>query len=119
MAGDAYNTIQKFWQIQNAGDYRKTVELFAENGVIEDPIYGRFEGIEAIGGFMAKMVEVIGGQNMRFELVQLSGDETTAWAQWKMIAPDREVNGCGVYKVSASRITYYRDYIDAPEQTSI
>ncbi len=82
MAGDAYDTIQRFWEIQNDRDYRRTVELFAEDAVFVDPVFGTFEGREAIGAFMEKMTAQMNHINAAFTLEELEGDDRTAWAQW-------------------------------------
>ena len=54
-ADDAHETIRRFWEIQDGGDYSLLAELFADDAVLVDPIYGTFTGGEAIAGFMAKM----------------------------------------------------------------
>ena len=69
MAGDAYDTIERFWETQNAGDYTATVALFADDAVLEDPLYGTFTGRDAIGGFMAKMNEAVAKTEGSFRLV--------------------------------------------------
>jgi len=110
--GAAFITIERFWQIQDAGDYTALVELFADDAELVDPIYGTFIGGDAIAAFMAKMnteVTKVGGS---FRLVELAGDESTAWAQWIMTTADGERSGVGVYRVRGDKITYYRDYIN-------
>ena len=57
MTRSAKETIELFWELQNEGDYNKVVPLFADNAVLVDPVFGTFEGRDAIAGFMAKMVE--------------------------------------------------------------
>ena len=44
----AKEIIEKFWEIQDEGDYTKVVELFAEDAVLVDPFFGIFEGKTAI-----------------------------------------------------------------------
>ena len=61
MPGEAQRVIEEFWRIQDAGDYTKLAPLFAEDALLEDPIWGRYRGREAILGFMTKMVEEMGG----------------------------------------------------------
>jgi len=109
----AAETIQRFWDIQNSGDYNQVVPLFAEDAVVEDPVYGRFEGRDAIAGFMARMVDEMGGRSIRFRLVELAGDGEVAWAQWVAETPGGEIEGCGLYRVRDGQLTYYRDYMNA------
>jgi len=119
MAGDAYDTIQRFWDTQDAGDYSATVELFADDAVLVDPYYGTFEGKSAIAEFMATMNEKVSAIEGSFALLELAGGETSAWARWKMTSTRGSSEGVGIYRVSDSKLTYYRDYIDpAPEASA-
>ncbi len=113
MSGDAYDTLARFWEIQNDGDYTKVVELFADDAVLVDPIYGTFEGGPAIADFMAKMNREMTKIGASFRLEELEGDETTAWAQWVATTNKGDRSGVGVYRVRNSQITYYRDYMNA------
>ena len=115
MSGDAYDTITRFWQIQDAGDYTATAELFAEDAVFDDPMYGTFNGRDQIAAFMAKMNEVVTAQGGSFRAERISGGETSAWAQWVFTSPERTMTGVGIYEVADGEITYYRDYIDRHE----
>ena len=112
MAGDAYDTIKRFWAVQDAGDYTATAELFADDAVFEDPIYGTFNGQPAIAEFMAKMNAAVGAINGVFSLEELSGDDETAWAQWRFESDRGTRHGVGIYRVSDGRITYYKDYMN-------
>ncbi len=113
MAGDAYDTLARFWDLQNGGDYTKVVELFADDAVLVDPIFGTFEGAEAIGAFMTKMNQEMSKIGASFSLEELSGDDETVWAQWTATTNSGERTGVGVYRVRNGKITYYRDYMNA------
>lgn len=112
MTGDAYETIQRFWDTQDAGDYSATVELFADDAVVVDPYYGTFEGKEAIAGFMATMNEKVSAIDGSFRLLELAGGETSAWARWEMTSTRGTSEGVGIYRVADGKLTFYRDYID-------
>lgn len=113
MAGDAYDTITNFWNVQDRGDYSALTELFADDAVVEDPVFGRFEGIEAIRGFFAKMNEVVPQAGCVFEAVEIQGGDTSAWCKWVAKYDDgRRVDGVGIYSVADGKLTYYRDYMD-------
>ncbi|MFN7174577.1 MAG: nuclear transport factor 2 family protein [Thermaurantiacus tibetensis] len=114
MPGAAQRVIEEFWRIQDGGDYRLLVDLFAEDARLEDPIYGLFEGREAIRGFMAKMVEEMGARQIRFTADEIRGDDEVAWARWTMHAPEGTRGGVGIYRVRDGRLVYYRDYLDPP-----
>ena len=115
MAGDAAQTIQRFWKVQDEGDYTQLVDLFAEDAVLEDPIFGTFHGREAIAGFMSKMNQEMGGRGIHFTLVELAGDDHTAWAQWVAHTPEGEREGVGIYRVREGKMTYYWDYMHPPK----
>ena len=62
----AKEVIEKFWKIQDEGDYTKVVELFSEDAVLVDPFFGTFEGKEAIGEFMKKMNKEMASRETSF-----------------------------------------------------
>lgn len=113
MAGRAYDTLAEFWRLQDTGDYLKLLDLFAEDAVLMDPIYGALTGREAISDFLAKMETEMQRIGVRFRLQELVGDDNTAWARWIADTKRGEREGCGIYKVSDGKITYYRDYMNA------
>lgn len=115
MPGQAQATIERFWQIQDSGDYIRVVELFAEDALLEDPIWGTFQGREAILGFMTTMVKEMGERKIHFTLDEVCGDDHACWARWTMHSPAGPRTGCGIYKVADGKLTYYRDYMDPPK----
>jgi len=114
MTRTAQETIEEFWNRQNSGDYTQVVPLFAEDAVLEDPIFGRFEGKVAIAGFMTKMVELMGERKTHFSVQEIAGGEEVAWARWIAHTPEGDVSGCGLYRVVEGFLTYYCDYMNAP-----
>jgi steroid Delta-isomerase len=115
MAGHAYDVLKQFWQIQDNGDYAKLAPLFADTAELVDPVYGTFVGGEAIAAFMTKMNTEMAKIGASFRLVDLSGDNETVWAQWEAVTNNGARAGVGIYKVRDGKITYYRDYMNAPE----
>ena len=112
MSRTAQETIEKFWQIQDKGDYTQLVPLFAKHAVLEDPFFGRFEGREAIAGFMAKMVEEMGSRETHFTVKEIAGGGEVAWARWIAHTPAGDKQGCGLYRVEDGLMTYYCDYMN-------
>jgi steroid Delta-isomerase len=112
VAGDAYDTIKRFWEIQDGGDYSLLSDLFADDAVLEDPIYGTFRGAEAITGFMTMMNAEMAKAGASFRLVELAGDDHTAWAQWEATTAKGPRQGVGVYRVAGGKLVYYRDYMN-------
>ena len=39
----ANEVIKRFWKIQDEGDYTKVIDLFSEDALFEDPVYGTFK----------------------------------------------------------------------------
>ena len=112
MPGKAQKTIEKFWAIQDEGDYTKLAPLFAEDAVVEDPVWGTYAGREAILGFMTTMVKEMSERKIHFTVDEICGDEHACWARWTMHSPEGSRGGVGIYKVAGGQLTYYRDYMD-------
>ena len=113
MTRSAKQTIERFWEIQNSRDYTQLVPLFAEDAVLEDPFFGRFDGRDAIAGFMARMVEEMGARQTHFTVREIAGGGDVAWARWIAHTPAGDVEGCGLYRVVNGELTYYCDYMNA------
>jgi steroid Delta-isomerase len=116
MPGQAQETIERFWHVQDSGDYTQLVELFAKDALLEDPIWGTYRGREAILGFMKTMVKEMGERRIHFTLDEVCGDDQACWARWTMHSPAGTRSGCGIYKVAGDQLTYYRDYMDPPKE---
>lgn len=114
MPGDAYITLQRFWEMQDTGDYAALAALFADDAELVDPMFGTFVGGDAIAGFFARMNDEMAKAGASFRLVELAGDDHTAWAQWEATTKAGPRVGVGVYRVRDGRITYYRDYMEPP-----
>ena len=108
----AQETIELFWKTQDDRAYSCLADLFAEDAVLVDPIYGTYEGREAIAAFMARMNEEIGDQQIEFDLLEAAGDGEVAWAQWRARTPAGVRQGVGIYRVRDGLLTYYKDYMN-------
>ncbi|MEQ8772041.1 MAG: nuclear transport factor 2 family protein [Erythrobacter sp.] len=116
MPGQAQDVIEQFWRIQDEGDYTKLAPLFAEDAVVEDPVWGTYHGREAILDFMPKMVAEMGTRKIRFTVDENCGEDHAVRARWTKHSPERSRGGCGIYQVSGGQLTYYRDYMDPPAE---
>ena len=112
----AKEIIETFWKIQDGGDYTKVVELFDEDAVLVDPFFGTFEGKKAIGEFMNKMNKEMTSRETSFIAKEIDGGGEVAWAQWTAKTPNGDVEGCGLYRVKNGMMTYYKDYMNAPNE---
>ena len=95
-----------------AGDPEQAVAIFAEDAVVEDPVWGTHVGREAILGFMTTMVKEMGARQIHFTVDEICGDDHACWSRWTMHSPEGSRGGCGIYKVANGQLTYYRDYMD-------
>lgn len=114
MDDDALAVVREFWRIQDSGDYTRLVPLFADDAILEDPVYGTFHGREAVAAFMAKMVGEMHARKTRFRAVEIAGAGDVGWAQWVAETASGEVHGVGIYRTRSGKLTYYRDYLNAP-----
>jgi len=108
----ALELIERFWDIQNAGDYAALGPLFADDAVFTDLIYGEFRGNQAISAYFAQMNTEMPENGMTFELVDAAGDQRVAWSQWWCHFPTGSIPGWSLYTVSDGRITLDADYFD-------
>lgn len=111
-SGPALEVVRRFWRIQDQGRYRELGELFTDDAVFTDLIYGRFDGREAIVGYLARMEAEMPAMGVRFELVDAAGDETVAWSQWWCHFPNGSVPGWTLHTVRGDQLTLDSDYFD-------
>ena len=111
----AKEIIETFWKIQDKGDYTKVVNLFSDDAILVDPFFGTFEGKTAISGFMKKMNQEMASRKTSFVLREVDGGGDVAWAQWTAKTPNGDIEGCGLYRVKEGLMTYYKDYMNAPQ----
>ena len=113
----AKEIIEKFWKIQDEGDYTKVIDLFSEDALFEDPVYGTFNGKDEILEFMKKMNKEMRSRGIVFRAIKIDGSGEVAWAQWVANSPEGEIEGCGLYRVENELMTYYKDYMNAPSNS--
>ena len=112
MTGQPQQVIEQFWKVQDSGDYTALVDLFAEDALLEDPIWGTYNGRDAIMKFMTTMVKEMGERKIHFTIDEICGDDHAVWSRWTMHSPAGSRGGCGIYKIAGGKLTYYRDYMD-------
>ena len=114
MAGQAQQVIEQFWKVQDSGDYTALVDLFAEDALLEDPVWGTYNGRDAIMKFMTTMVKEMSERKIHFTIDEICGDDHAVWSRWTLHSPAGSRGGCGIYKVIDGKLSYYRDYMDPP-----
>lgn len=112
--GQPTNPVAALWKMQEDGDYERLAELFADDAVLEDPLYGVKTGRESIAGFLREVSQAARASGSTFSLDDISTDGDTAWTRWTWKRPGKEdVSGVGLYRMENGRIVYYRDVISA------
>ena len=56
----------------------------------------------------------MGARQTSFVVREIDGGGDVAWAQWTAKTPAGEIDGCGLYRVRDGLMTYYKDYMNAP-----
>jgi len=110
--GPAVDVVRQFWAIQEAARYAELGALFAPDAVFTDRVYGRFEGHDAVVGYLRRMEAEMPAMGVRFELVDAAGDETVAWSQWWCHFPTGSVPGWTLHTVRDGLLTLDADYFD-------
>ena len=111
--GSAETLVRRFWSLQEGGQYGALADLFADDALFEDVIYGRFEGRAAITDYLRRMETEMPGQSIRFELVDVCGGDSTAWSQWIAHMGDRgALPGWTLHRVQDGKFTLDADYFD-------
>lgn len=112
----AKDVIEKFWDIQDGHDYTKLIPLFADDATFEDPAIGRIEGKENIAALFAQLTKELADKKMHFEVLEIAGDDSVAWARWLWKRPDGDLEGVGLYRVHDGKLASYRDFYAVPEE---
>ncbi|HEX9259223.1 MAG TPA: nuclear transport factor 2 family protein [Acidimicrobiales bacterium] len=110
--GPALQVVDRLWEIQASRQYSELASLFTDDAVFTDLVYGRFEGAEAISGFLAKMQSEMPALGVWFERVDAAGDETVAWSQWWCHLPNGQIPGWTLHTVRDGQLTLDSDYYD-------
>jgi steroid Delta-isomerase len=108
----ALDLVRTFWAIQDGGEYTQLAPLFTDDAVFTDLIYGRMDGGQAIGDYMALMRAEMPARGISFELVDCAGDQTVAWSQWWCHFPNGSVPGWTLHTVRDGLLTLDADYFD-------
>ena len=105
--------IKRFWELQNDRQYTKLLDLFSDDVVFCDPIFGTMTGIAAVAEFMELMERVVPASGARFDLVDCAEGTTTAWSRWVMHTPDGTLNGQSLYCIKDGKLCFDADYFDS------
>ncbi len=117
MPGPAEDLIREFGRIEADQRYTKLVDLFVEDGVYCDPLFGPQRGKDQILTFMAMMEDLVPKAGARFDFVECQGDTTCGWARWVMYArgddgQEHAIPGQSLYRLRGGQVAYVADYMD-------
>lgn len=114
--GPAEALVRRFWEIQDRRTYEPLAELFTEDAVFEDLLLGRYEGIDAVRGYLQRMDREMPDGGITFSLVDIAAGRTCAWTQWTCHVPGGDLAGWTLHRVDGDRFSLDADYYDTATQ---
>jgi ketosteroid isomerase-like protein len=105
--------IRRYWDIiQRDQVYSETLEFYLPDSVLVDPVYGPFEGYEAIKGFLEQVTADMRELNITFTVDDVAGEGDVGWSRWSFHLPDGTVKkGVSIYRFKGDGIFRQYDYI--------
>ncbi len=118
--GPAEALLRRFWSIQDRRTYEPLADLFTDDAVFSDLLLGRFEGIDAVRGYLRRMDAEMPEGGITFDLVDVAAGTTCGWTQWRCHVPGGSVVGWTLHAirpdaVHGDRLTLDADYLDTAE----
>lgn len=105
-SADAHSVMSEFWALTNSNRFDETGKLFAEDAVLIDPIWGRYEGRDQIEKFLSSFV---GAGDGCCTLDRLVTDGNVGWGFWTLHGADGPQPWVGVYEITDGKISFYQD----------
>lgn len=117
MSEDRNAFIKSYWErIEEAQDYAALADLYLPESVLIDPVYGPFEGGDAIRGFLEQVTRDMSEMKVTFTVDEVAGEGDVGWSRWTCHLPDGTMrDGVSVYRFRGDRILYQHDYLGAHE----
>lgn len=110
--GPVRQLLSHFWELQDTGAYAELAQLFTEDAVFSDVVYGTFSGGAAVREYLERMEREMSAGKTTFTLVDAAGDETVGWSQWTCHVPGGSFPGWTLHTVRDGRFTLDADYFD-------
>jgi steroid Delta-isomerase len=110
--GPARALLGRFWELQDTGAYAALAELFTDDAVFSDVVYGTFSGGSAVREYLERMEREMSAGNTSFTLVDAAGDETVGWSQWTCHVPGGSFAGWTLHTLRDGKFTLDADYFD-------
>lgn len=109
--------VSSYWAIiEKEQDYSALSEFYLPESVLIDPVYGPFEGYDAIKAFLEQVTADMQGMGIAFTVAEVAGEGDIGWARWRFQLPDgNKKEGVSVYRFKGDKILYQHDYIGTNE----
>ena len=117
MSTEREKYIKSYWAIiEKDQNYSALSEFYLPESVLIDPVYGPFEGYDAIEAFLEKVTADMSDLNISFTLAEVAGEGDIGWSRWCFHLPDgSSKEGVSVYRFKGDKILYQHDYIGTSE----
>ena len=117
MSKDREEFIRAYWAIiEKDQNYAALAEFYLPESVLIDPVYGPFEGYDAIKAFLEKVTADMSELDISFTVTEVAGEGDIGWSRWLFKLPDGvEKEGVSLYRFKGDKILYQHDYIGTHE----
>jgi ketosteroid isomerase-like protein len=111
--------ISDYWAIiEQDQKYSDLSDLYLPESVLIDPIYGPFEGHDAIKAFLEQVTADMSELDITFTVAEVAGEGDIGWSRWSFQLTDgSRKEGVSVYRFKGDKILYQHDYIGTNELT--
>lgn len=112
-----HDLIAAFGNVEDDQRYTRLVDCFADDAIYYDPFFGPQVGKAAIHDFMTHMEEIVPASGAYFDDWQTTAGINCGYAQWNMVAPQKDgtqvfVPGESLYRLRAGQVLGVVDYVD-------
>ncbi len=117
MNTDREQLISSYWTIiEKEQNYSALSDFYLPESVLIDPVYGPFEGYDAIKAFLKQVTADMRELDILFTVAEVAGEGDIGWSRWSFRLPDgSEKQGVSVYRFKDDKILYQHDFIGTNE----
>ena len=109
--------INEYWAIiEREQKYSDLSDWYLPESVLVDPVYGAFEGHDAIKAFLEQVTADMSELDITFTVAEVAGEGDVGWSRWSFQLPDgSKKEGVSVYRFKGDKILYQHDLIGTSE----
>ena len=117
MSQDRDKFIKSYWDIiEQDQNYTALSDYYLPESILVDPVYGPFNGHDAIKAFLERVTADMREMDITFTVAEVAGDGDIGWSRWSFRLPDgSSKDGVSVYRFKGDKILYQHDYIGTNE----